>query len=224
MLFGKDHFEQPRGVLVEPHQLLRLDLTVGQQIQDLLSALRHMTVSGEAEHHGRQLGRKGCLGQCFAGLADRGLGSFQVRIVLRLADLGKGGVVALDAQPLTESPQGVDHAGQTGVSAEEDQPASLVILDPLIVDQCALEIEQSLQHPHVVGLALDDMGEVEVGPLGLEQLGRDLLDCEENRGVGNIGDDRRTHVLVLLLGESPNVRCLNHDLDSVGGQARHLVG
>ena len=99
-----------------------------------------------------------------------------------------------------------------------------VVRDPLVIDECRLEIEQALQHLHVVRLAFDDVGKVEIGPIGLEQLGGDLLDRKDHGRVGNFGDNRRPRIPVLLILEGPDVGGLDHDLDAVGHQARHLLG
>ena len=74
-----------------------------------------------------------------------------------------------------EAQQAFNHSGVPGVQAEEDQPAVFFVGDPLVVDQCGLEIDQALQQGHVLILPLDGVGKKEVDLFFLKQRDRDFL-------------------------------------------------
>ena len=88
--------------------------------------------------------------------------------------------------PLSQRPQGVDHAGESRKAAEEDQPATLVVGDLLVVDQGALEFHQSTESRHVLRLSLDDVGKEYVSGLWLQLLRRNLFDPEDDRCLAKV--------------------------------------
>jgi len=123
----------------------------------------------------------------------------------------EGGANAVGAKPGAKRRQRVDHAGQTGESAEEDEAAALIVADQLVVDQGAAELLEAGEHGHVVGLALDDVREEHIGRVGEQALGRDLLDPEDRLGVGEVAHHRRAGAEVLLVAINPPGRRLEEN-------------
>jgi len=115
----------------------------------------------------------------------------------------------LGTEPGAKSRQRVDHSGETGESSKEDQASTMVITHQFIVHQGAPELFEASQHGHVVGLALDDMGEEHVGhPVGQIFRGY-LFDAEDRLGITQITRDGRTGPYVLLVAVDPSSRGLN---------------
>ena len=133
-----------------------------------------------------------------------------------LAQAGKGIGYAVPGEPLAQRPQGVDHARHAGVPAKKDEPAVLLIHHPLIVDQCAALLEQSSQHGHVVGLALDHVGKKDIGRVWLKLLFGDLFDAKDDGAGGYVVPNRNARLRELLFGEGSGGRSLHHYLYPMG--------
>ena len=69
-------------------------------------------------------------------------GLVEPRVLVRQADLLERRRQPLRRKPSPQGPESVDHAGVTGVAAEEHEPAAVIVPDLLVVDQGAAEIQE----------------------------------------------------------------------------------
>ena len=144
----------------------------------------------------------------FARRAGRGnllevcLHCSQIPVLVGVADRLERTRAAERREPVIQAPGALDHPGIAGVNTEEDQTPAGVVGDRLVVDQRAAELHQPGEHRHVVRLSLDDMREVDVGRLRPQQLDRDLLDREDQRGVVQalLDPDASRTVLLIAVG------------------------
>ncbi len=119
------------------------------------------------------------------------------------ADEGVGN--ALPLQPSAQGPEGIQHAGPPSMSAKEDEAAALLVRHLFVVNQDTAQFHQAARHGHIVRLALDDVGEEDVG-LARQELSRwNLLDAEDDVATGEVFADRDPGGLILLVGEDPNL-------------------
>jgi hypothetical protein len=132
------------------------------------------------------------------------LGCVERGIVLGLPNAGQRGLESLRAEPLPQQPEGVDHPGQAGVATEEDQASALLIGNGLVVQEVAGKVHEPFQHGHVVGLALDGVGEEEVGAAFPEYLLGHLFDPDDHVAGGEILAYGGSGPLIVFVGEDPD--------------------
>ena len=88
-----------------------------------------------------------------------------------------------------------------------------------------LQLHQTPQHVHVVGLAFDGVREEGVSLLGLEEGQRDLLDCQDDVAAAQILVDARPGRDVLVGGEDALRRRLERERrDARASVERDIVG
>jgi len=191
------------------------DLACGQIGQDLLDAVGHVAVSGHPDDQGSELVGKTLGGEPFAREADGRPGSDQAGVGVGAVDPGERAGDPLPPEAVAEDGERVDHPGQPGVAAEEDQPIAALVGEPFVVDQGAAEVEDPSEHGHVVGLTLDDVGEEDVGLVGKQELTGDLLDAEDDLGGGQLFGHGGPGLVEELVAEDPSVRGLHQRSDAV---------
>ncbi len=109
---------------------------------------------------------------------------------------------AFASEALAEGPQAVDHTCKAGKASEEYKPFSGLVANLLVVDKGAAELQHLGQHRHVVGLALDDVGEKDVGSVRLKEVRRDFFDAENYLRVGQVFGHGGASTDVLFVGEN----------------------
>jgi len=138
-----------------------------------------------------------------------------------VADLGQGRRPAQVREALAQAAQALDHARVARVDAEEDQAPVLLVDDALVVDERRAHAQDVPEHGHVPGLALDGVGEVDVGAAGVQLGDGDLLDRQHHRGARQVLVHRRAGGRVVGVREDPDGRRLHHELQAV---VAHQVG
>ncbi len=69
---------------------------------------------------------------------------------------------------------------------EEDQAAAFLIGHFFVINEVAPQIQHLLEHGHVVGLALDDVGEKDIGLARLEKVQRHLFHGQDDGAGGEV--------------------------------------
>ena len=136
-------------------------------------------------------------------------------IIIGAAQGGEGVGDALPGQPLAQRPQRLQHAGHTCVPAEEDQPPARIVRHLFVVDQRTAQVQHALQHGHVEWLALDDVGEEDVGLARQKGGFGDLLDAQNQRAVSQTLLHQRAGRLELGCREGALRRRLDDHLDAM---------
>ena len=194
---------------------LRLDRLDRQQIQDLPRAAGDVAVAGHPDHE-----RRHCFWQPFgpdrrAHFGHGRLGLGQVAIRVRMPDSGERGRRAFPRQPAAQRPERLQRAGDPREPAEEDQPPALVVRDLLVVDQVAAQVEDALEHRHVVWLTLDHVGEEHVRLPRRELFQWDLFYAEDDRAGCQVLLQHRTRGPELRFRKGPAGGRLHVDLDAM---------
>ena len=189
-------------------EILREDLLVGKLVEDLLRALRRVPRAREAEHasgadaSGRRVRRIASAqrARARACASSRSVYSWARR------KRRERRVDPFPEKAPAQRRQRVEHPGESRVAPEEDQPASPVVHDLLVVDERAAELHEAAQHRHVRRLALGHVREEEVGRPGSSRSTGISLTPMTSGARREIVDDARARRAERLVGKDAERR------------------